>query len=167
MNEQHHITLIDIIIMMIIYGLCCSVLNFSLEMIMMSYMPFITVVSMSQILWIGKKYGEVTYIKSSNYCSFKCFISMLVAMVLIYVLGKNTSIHPVVLCGLMSVVMLYIIKEKLCLVFYEQGLVYKGSYVPYKDLRQGVVLKNYHSEYEIYVDRKVIILDSEAYGLVK
>jgi len=168
MNKLN-LSLKEILIVLCIPVTFLLLFQLSYEIITMVYMMIVTLLGTVDISYQHKGYGDVIY-KSKSFliCQKNCLMMIWIMQLLMYVFITLTQWPGIMFACLQSLILVVIIKQQLSMIFFTKGLHYRGSFYPWKDIKEAYHVKNYKAMYEIHIGYSTVIrLTGEELALAK
>jgi len=134
--------------------------------IMMYYLLLIALLTQIDLEGIVKReYGQKYYSRKVcilNSCLYLVFITELV-----YLFAVIFSLSSFWTSLIISMFFLIFIREQMALTIYSNGIQYKGHFYHKNVIKEGMLVKNYRSEYELYLNKTKLIITSDELTLTK
>jgi len=160
------ISIREICIMIVLPIFMSAVFYTSRIGLLMYYLLLVGFLSTVDLDGIKKEaYGDLLYTRSvcvHNNCVYLIFIASFVYIITAW-MGLSSFWTSLVI----SLLFLTLIRDQLSLVIYKNGILYKGCFYPIEDLNTALLVKNYKSEYELYLNKSRLIINSDELALTK
>ncbi len=164
--ESLKISIKDVCVVIVLPIVASAIFTVSNINIMMYYLLLIALLTQIDLEGIVKhEYGERYY--SRKVCVLNSCLYLLLIIESVFLLTEIFSLSSFWTSSIISVFILIFIREQMALIFYSNGIQYKGHFY-HKDLiKNGMLVKNYRSEYELYLNRRKLIITSDELTLTK
>ncbi|MCH4889470.1 hypothetical protein EZV73_17955 [Acidaminobacter sp. JC074] len=156
----------DICIMIVLPIFISAVFYTSRISILMYYLLLVGFLSTVDLDGIKKEaYGDLVY--SRSVCVHKNCIYLILIASTVYIMTAWMGLSSFWTSAVIGLLYLILIRDQLSLVIYKNGILYKGRFYPIEDLTTALLVKNYKSEYELYLNKSRLIINSEELALTK